>query len=77
MLKSVECKQELVALKAQIDDLTAKGEAAAQELLDQYEAKKSEYIAALEKEMEEKQDGDFNRKNLETQISFPVRRNGF
>lgn len=54
MLKSVECKQELVALKAQIDDLTAKGEAAAQELLDQYEAKKTEYIAALEKEMEEK-----------------------
>lgn len=54
MLKSVECKQELVALKAQIDDLTAKGEAAAQELLDQYEAKKNEYIAALEKEMEEK-----------------------
>ena len=46
MLKSVECKQELVALKAQIDDLTAKGEAAAQELLDQYEAKKSEKIAA-------------------------------
>lgn len=55
MLKSVECKQELVALQAQINDLTAKGEAAAQELLDQFEAKKTEYIAALEKEMEEKQ----------------------
>lgn len=54
MLKSVECKQEMVALQAQIQDLTNKGEAAPQELLDQFEAKKNEYIAALEKEMEEK-----------------------
>lgn len=54
MLKSVECKQEMVALQAQIQDLTNKGEAAPQELLDQFEAKKNEYIAALEKEMEDK-----------------------
>ena len=54
MLKSVECKQEMVALQTQIQDLTNKGEAAPQELLDQFEAKKNEYIAALEKEMEEK-----------------------
>lgn len=54
MLKSVECKQEMVALQAQIQDLTNEGEAAPQELLDQFEAKKNEYIAALEKEMEEK-----------------------
>lgn len=54
MLKSVECKQEMVALQAQIKDLTDKGEAAPQELLDQFEAKKNEYIAALEKEMEDK-----------------------
>ena len=54
MLKSVECKQEMVALQARIQDLTNKGEAAPQELLDQFEAKKNEYIAALEKEMEDK-----------------------
>lgn len=54
MLKSVECKQEMVALQAQIQDLTNKGEAAPQELLDQFEAKKNEYIAALEQEMEDK-----------------------
>lgn len=54
MLKSVECKQEMVALQAQIQDLTNKREAAPQELLDQFEAKKNEYIAALEKEMEDK-----------------------
>ena len=54
MLKSTECKQEMVALQAQIQDLTSKGEAAPQELLDQFEAKKNEYIAALEKEMEDK-----------------------
>ena len=47
MLKSVECKQEMVALQTQIQDLTNKGEAAPQELLDQFEAKKNEYIAAL------------------------------
>ena len=54
MLKSTECKQEMVALQAQIKALTDKGEAAPQELLDQFEAKKNEYIAALEKEMEDK-----------------------
>ena len=54
MLKSVECKQEMVDLQTQIQDLTNKGEAAPQELLDQFEAKKNEYIAALEKEMEDK-----------------------
>ena len=54
MLKSTECKQEMVDLQAQIKDLTDKGEAAPQELLDQFEAKKNEYIAALEKEMEDK-----------------------
>lgn len=54
MLKSTECKQEMVNLQAQIQDLTSKGEAAPQELLDQFEAKKNEYIAALEKEMEDK-----------------------
>ena len=54
MLKSVECKQEMVNLQAQIKELTDKGEAVAPELVAQYKEKKDEYIAALEKEMEEK-----------------------
>ena len=54
MLKSVEIKQEMVNLQAQIKELTDKGEAVAPELVAQYKEKKDEYIAALEKEMEEK-----------------------
>ena len=54
MLKSVECKQEMVNLQAQIKELTDKGEVVAPELVAQYKEKKDEYIAALEKEMEEK-----------------------